>query len=214
MGLILPSLGLDEIANQRPTFGIDIYSQYTALQGYRFPTMLLPYETETHRTRESPASDNPNPPSLVHTRPCRTMLTIGILLFTSAAAASAIPSVAAPQPKLVASEYYGSSCPAADLNGLKITMGSFSALNATTDVAPLDFTLSKGNPNLGDFFGDGATLRMCDVLANVTVDPGWKVVVNAQGTQAQGFATLNGTLGIRATYQFTDKFENQVSIVG
>jgi len=128
----------------------------------------------------------------------------GLLLLGSAVGTWGL-AIAAPQPQLVNITYYGSGCPAESATGLTAHIG---ALDAKTNIAPLTFTLSNFTPTLGSF---GSGLRMCDIIAFLSVDRGYKIVVNARGTQAQGYASLDNTtlLALRGTYQFADKAEIQ-----
>lgn len=127
------------------------------------------------------------------------------LLFLLGATATSALTIAAPKPQLAVVNYYGSACPAGGGIGAEI-----GALNETSNIAPLTFTLPNFTPNLGSFT---SSLRMCSIIANVTVEPGWKVAVNARGTYAQGYATADNTttLGFRGTYQFRHRYEVQVS---
>jgi len=111
----------------------------------------------------------------------------------------------APQPQLVNITYYGSGCPAD--GGLTTKIGP---LDTKTSISPLTFTLSDFTPTLGSF---ESGLRMCDIVAYISVDSGWKIAVNARGTQAEGQASLDSStlLGLRGTYQFSDNAEVQVS---
>ncbi|KAH8689264.1 hypothetical protein GQ44DRAFT_833120 [Phaeosphaeriaceae sp. PMI808] len=112
----------------------------------------------------------------------------------------------APQPKIVNITYWGSACPEGDLDrGLNVFIGT---VNVTTNIAPLTFTLANFLPRLGSF---ESSLRMCNTVSNVIIDKGWKVVVNAQGTNAQGNTDLpgNATMFLRTTYSFAEKFEIQ-----
>jgi hypothetical protein len=133
------------------------------------------------------------------------MVSTAHLLLLGVTAASALSIAAPPKPQLTIVDYYGSACPAG--GGIGATIG---ALNETTNIAPLTFTLPNFTPNLGSFT---SALRMCDIIANVTIEPGWKVSVNARGTHAQGYASVDNTtmLALRGTYQFTHNYEVQVS---
>ncbi|KAF2119503.1 heterokaryon incompatibility protein-domain-containing protein [Lophiotrema nucula] len=130
------------------------------------------------------------------------MLSFESILFLSSVVSVLGQSGPLPKPQLDIVDYYGSACPA---GGLSASIGP---INATTNTGTLSFTLSNFAPTLGSF---GSVLRMCDVLANVSVASGWKVAVNAHGTQAQGYATFdnNTMLALRSTYQFTNNFEVQ-----
>lgn len=126
------------------------------------------------------------------------------LLFLLSATATSALTIAAPKPQVAVVNYAGSACPAG--GGIGVEIG---ALDETSNIAPLTFTLPNFTPTLGSF---SSSLRMCDVIANITVEPGYKVVVNARGTKAQGYATADSstTLGFRSTYQFRHNYEVQV----
>ncbi|KAF2793400.1 hypothetical protein K505DRAFT_337836 [Melanomma pulvis-pyrius CBS 109.77] len=108
----------------------------------------------------------------------------------------------APQPKIANITYWGSACPE---GGLDAVIGP---VNATTNIAPLTFTLANFLPALGSF---GSSLRMCNIVSHVIIDKGWKVMVNARGTNAQGNTDLpgNATMFLRSTYSFSEKAEIQ-----
>jgi hypothetical protein len=112
-----------------------------------------------------------------------------------------------PQPKLENITYSGSACPAKG-GGLKTIIGS---IDTNTGIAPLTFELPDFTPIPGTF---GAGLRMCDIVAYISIDSGYKITVNARGTTARGYADLGGnsTLALRGTYQFAESFEDQVRI--
>jgi hypothetical protein len=131
-------------------------------------------------------------------------LTTVVLSFASAATAL-VQREPAPVPKISNIQYWGSACPD---GGLDAVIG---AVDATTNVAPLSFKLANFLPVLGSF---GSTLRMCNIVSNITVDKGWKVKVNARGTTAQGNADVpqNATMFLRSTYFFAEAAETQVSL--
>ncbi|KAF2006746.1 hypothetical protein P154DRAFT_529754 [Amniculicola lignicola CBS 123094] len=108
----------------------------------------------------------------------------------------------APQPKIGGIEYWGSACPN---GGLSAAIGP---VNTTTNTALLTFTLSNFAPTMGSF---GSTLRMCDIVSQVTIDKGWKVQLNARGTSAQGTSDLpsNATMYLRSSYRFMETAEIQ-----
>jgi hypothetical protein len=56
---------------------------------------------------------------------------------------------------------------------------------------------------------------MCSIVSQIVVDKGWKVVVNARGTFAEGNTDLpgNATMFLRSTYAFADKAETQVRAI-
>lgn len=112
----------------------------------------------------------------------------------------------APQPKVGNITYWGSACPE---GGLDTVIGP---VNATTNIAPVTFTLANFLPALGSFT---SSLRMCNIVSNIIVDKGWKVMVNARGTSAQGNTDLpgNATMFLRSTYFFSEKAEVQVSAI-
>lgn len=128
------------------------------------------------------------------------------LLFLSSAASVLGQDGPAPQPRVVDITYWGSACPE---GGLGAVIGP---VNATTNIAPLTFTLANFLPALGSF---GSSLRMCNIVSHIIVDKGWKIVVNARGTNAQGNTDLpgNATMFLRSTYSFAEKAEIQVSAV-
>ena len=127
-----------------------------------------------------------------------------LALFLFSATCISSQTVLAPQLEIVNITYYGSACP--EGHQLNATIG---ALHTTTNTAPLTFTLSDFVPALGsaDF-----ALRMCDIIAYLSISPGWKLSVNARGSQARGPLNLNtnSSVGMRGTYQFADNAEAQV----
>ncbi|KAF1958464.1 hypothetical protein CC80DRAFT_546696 [Byssothecium circinans] len=108
----------------------------------------------------------------------------------------------APQPNISNITYWGSACPE---GGLSAVIGP---VNATTDTASLSFSLANFLPALGSF---GSSLRMCNVISHISVAEGWKITVNAHGTNAQGKTDLpgNATMFLRSTYSFAEKAEIQ-----
>lgn len=109
----------------------------------------------------------------------------------------------APQPKILDIDYWGSACPK---DGLTAVVGP---VNATTNIAPLTFTLANLLPSLGSF---GSSLRMCSIVSHIAVEQGWKVVVNSGGTSAKGNTNLpaNATMYLRSTYSFAERSDIQV----
>lgn len=126
------------------------------------------------------------------------------LLSWSSAAIALSQNDTAPQPEVVNATYWGSACPD---GGLSAAIGP---VNATTNIAPFTFTLANFLPALGSF---GASLRMCNIVSHISVDKGWKVMINARGTYAEGNADLpgNSTMFLRSTYAFAANAEIQVS---
>jgi hypothetical protein len=124
--------------------------------------------------------------------------TLALLSWSFSAGALTIRKEPAPLPKIFDVTYWGSACPE---GGLDAVIGP---VNATTNIAPLSFTLENFRPTLGDF---GSTLRMCNIDSMISVAEGWKVKVNARGTFAQGNADLpeNATMFLRSTYFFAEK---------
>ncbi|KAF2477212.1 uncharacterized protein BDR25DRAFT_349146 [Lindgomyces ingoldianus] len=110
----------------------------------------------------------------------------------------------APQPRVANITYWGSACPE---GGLRAVIGP---VDATKNIAPLTFTLANFLPALGSF---GSSLRMCNIVSRIIVDNGWKIMVNARGTNAQGNTNLpgNATMFLRSTYSFAEKAELQVN---
>lgn len=141
------------------------------------------------------------------TRSILDMMRLPIPLLFLSSLASALPKGdPAPQPRIANVSYWGSACPE---GGFSVAIGP---VNATTNIAPLTFTLAKFLPELGSF---GSSLRMCDIVSHLSVDKGWKIMVNARGTYAQGKADLpeNATMFLRSTYSFAEMAETEVSAV-
>lgn len=113
----------------------------------------------------------------------------------------------APQPKLLDFEHWGSACPNGESGSLTAVVGP---VDAATNVAPLTFTLANLLPGFGSF---GSSLRMCSIVSHLVVEQGWKLVVNANGTSAQGNTNLpaNATMFLRSTYSFAERTDVQVS---
>jgi len=128
------------------------------------------------------------------------------VLFLSSVASALHQGDSSPQPRIINASYWGSACPQGGLNAV---MGP---INTTSNIAPLTFTLANFLPGLGSF---GSSLRMCDIVSHITVDKGWKIMVNARGTEAQGNTDLpgNATMFLRSTYSFAEKTEIQVSML-
>lgn len=128
------------------------------------------------------------------------------LLFLSSSASALPKGDATPQPRIANVSYWGSACPE---GGFSVVVGS---VNATTNIAPLTFTLANFLPELGSF---GSSLRMCDIISHISVDKGWKIMVNARGTYAQGKAELpeKATMFLRSTYSFAEMAETEVSTI-
>lgn len=112
----------------------------------------------------------------------------------------------APLPSFANITYWGSACPE---GGLDAAIGP---VNATTNIASLTYTLANFLPALGSF---DSSLRMCNTVSNIILDKGWRAMVNARGTNAQGNTDLpdNATMFLRSTYSFSEKAEIQVSTV-
>lgn len=129
---------------------------------------------------------------------------IALLLLSSAASALGQDGPV-PVPKIANVTYWGSACPD---GGLQAFIGP---VNTTTNIAPLTFTLANFLPAMGSF---GSSLRMCNIISHITIDNGWKIMVNAQGTNAQGNTDLpsNATMFLRSTYSFAEKAEIQVRV--
>ncbi|PVI07238.1 hypothetical protein DM02DRAFT_723790 [Periconia macrospinosa] len=93
-----------------------------------------------------------------------------LTLLSSSATTLALPQTAAPpspspaKPALTDISYWGSACPANDINGLTTSIGP---LNTTTNTYPLTFTLSNFLPKLDGSFG--SSLRMCDIVGTLVV---------------------------------------------
>lgn len=53
---------------------------------------------------------------------------------------------------------------------------------------------------------------MCSIVGSVTIDEGWKVVVNEQGTYVEGTVDLpdNAAMFLRTTYSFAESTDIQV----
>jgi hypothetical protein len=130
----------------------------------------------------------------------RLPTTVLLLSLSTAAHAHALPR--APVSTITNITYAGSACPD---DGLAFTLPPTS----TNSSAPLAFTLSKFLPGFGSF---GASLRMCSVVAFVSVQEGWKVVVNGKGTVARGDAELpaGARMYLRGTYAFAESAGMQV----
>ncbi|KAF1972048.1 hypothetical protein BU23DRAFT_555555 [Bimuria novae-zelandiae CBS 107.79] len=116
-------------------------------------------------------------------------LPIALAGFASAASALSLRQAPPfPAPSITNITYWGSACPE---NGLSYSLTSPNSTSTpfttNTSTSMLSFELSNFAPNFGSF---GSSLRMCNAVAFLQVQGGWKVVVNGRGTTAKGAVEL------------------------
>lgn len=130
-------------------------------------------------------------------------LSLTLLLALSTTAALTLPL-----PTITNITYWGSACPT---SGLTFTLPSNTTTPTNSTASPLTFTLSNFLPNFGSF---GSSLRMCNAVAFIAVKTGYKVIVNQNGTVAQGNAEVpeGARLYFRASWAFAENMGVQVRL--